>query len=350
MKKELYAIIGLAKLKTAGNIQGVIAHMMRERETPNANGKQNDIRIRPPELADIMARIDSYLPRKNAVIAYDFLMAASPEWFAGKSDAEVEAWKRDSVEWLQRTFGRDNVIGLVFHHDESSAGIHAQAVIIPEWNHKLCAAHFTDGRAKMRGLWTSYAAAMAKHGLKRGKLYSPAEHKAIKEYYAQVNAAQGKAEAMKVRPEQLPAPALADRVDPQSYAADLINYSLAWYRKETAALREELAAEREARERMAKKVSSSLVLARKLQEDPEAYKRLRDKLAAERQGRAADKKKFVELVNAVREYFRKNIDRNSVLRKPEALGRLQNIPEVADAVRIDLTPDVKARAGDELTL
>lgn len=348
--KEQYAIIGLAKLKTAGNIQGVIAHMMRERETPNANGKENDVRIRPPKLADIMARIDSYLPRKNAVIAYDFLMAASPEWFTGKTPEEVEAWKRDSVAWLQRTFGRDNVIGLVFHHDESSPGTHAQAIVIPEWNHKLCAAHYTDGRDKMRELWTSYAAAMAKHGLKRGKLYSPAKHKSIKEYYTQVNGAGKRAEAMKVRPEQLPEPTLADRMDPKNYAADLINYSLAWHRKETASLREALAAEREARDSMAKRVSNDRTLAHKLQEDLEAYKRLREALAAERQGRATDKKKFVELVEAVRDFFRKNIDRHSALRRPEALGRLQNIPEVADAVRISLTPDTKPRAGAELTL
>ena len=346
--KDQYAIIGLAKLKTAGNIQGVIAHMMRERETPNANGKENDVRVRPPKLADVMARIDSYLPRKNAVIGYDFLMTASPEWFTGKTPEEVDAWKRDSVSWLQETFGRDNVIGLVFHHDEST--IHAQALIIPEWQHKLCAAHYTDGRAKMRALWTSYAAAMAKHGLKRGKLYSPAEHKAIKEYYTQVNGAGKRAEAMKVRPEQLPEPTLADRMDPRSYAADLINYSLAWHRKETAALREELAAEREARDSMAKRVSNDRTLSHKLQEDPEAYKRLRERLEAERQGRAADKKKFVELVEAVRDFFRKNIDRHSALRRPEALGRLQNIPEVADAVRISLTPDTKPRAGAELTL
>ena len=343
-----YAIIGLAKLKTAGNIQGVLSHMMRERETPNANGKENDVRIRPPKLPEIMDRIKSYLPRANAVYGFDFLVTASPQFFAEASPEEVEAWKRDSTEWLQKTFGKDNVIGLVFHHDETT--VHGQALIIPEWQHKLCAAHYTDGRAKLRALWSSYAKAMAKYGLKRGKMFSPAEHKAIKEYYSQVNRALKTSEAMKVRPDQLPAPKLSDRVDPRNYAADLINYSLSWYRKSVASLREELAAERDARESMAKKVSRNRTQAQALREDPDAYNRLRDRLAKEMQGRAADRKKYIELVQAVREFFRKNIDGNSVYRTPERLGRLQNIPEVKEAVRLDLYPDSKPKHGDELTL
>ena len=115
-------------------------------------------------------------------------------------------------------------------------------------------------------------------------------------------------------------------------------------------MREELAAERDARESMAKKVSRNRTQAQALREDPDAYNRLRDRLAKEMQGRAADRKKYIELVQAVREFFRKNIDGNSVYRTPERLGRLQNIPEVKEAVRLDLYPDSKPKHGDELTL
>lgn len=64
-----FAIIGIAKLHTAGNIAGVIDHMTRQRPTANSNGRQNDILIKPPQLPEIMQEINSYLPRKNAVLA-----------------------------------------------------------------------------------------------------------------------------------------------------------------------------------------------------------------------------------------------------------------------------------------
>lgn len=67
----MYAIVGVSKLKTAGNIKGVLDHMTRSRETENSNGRANDILVNPAPLPDIMEEISQYFPRKNAVLAYD---------------------------------------------------------------------------------------------------------------------------------------------------------------------------------------------------------------------------------------------------------------------------------------
>ncbi len=345
---DQYAIIGVAKLKTTGNINGVLAHMTRSRKTENSNGQPNDILVNPPNIKQITERLDTYMKRKNAVLAYDFLMTASPEFFLNKSEAEIFAWEQDSLAWCRKTFGRDNVIAAITHRDESTP--HIQALIIPEHEGKLNARYYTGGREKLRGLWTSYAQAMKHWGLKRGKLYSPAEHKAIKEYYTDVNKAAELATKGQVKPEQLPEPTLKDRVNPREYAARLINFAIDRLRKQNANLRTGLEAVKKDKESLVKTAANDRELFSFLQAEPEAYKELQTELLREKESRRADKEKINSLLNAVREFFRKNIDRYSVCRKPENLGELAAFPELKEAIMLDMTPEQKPRQGMTLEL
>ncbi len=338
-----YAIIGLAKLKTAGNIQGVLGHMTRSRRTANANGRENDILIQPPPLASIMERINGYLPRKNAVLSYDFLMTASPEAFKNMSEAEIKEWEQDSLEWCRRTFGRDNVIAAITHRDEQTP--HIQAIVIPEWEGKLNASHFTDGRQKMRDLWTSYAAAMAKYGLKRGKLFSPAEHKAIKEYYNDVNRAAELPKKRRFKPEDLPEPGLKDYVNPKEYAAELINIAIKRYQQQNANLRTGLNGEKREKEKLLELTAKEKQAAAFLKANPEAFRNLEKELNRERQDRNADKKRMVKLMEAVKDFFKRNIDPYSILRTPERLGQLLDFPEIEEEIRLDTRPEKKTPKG-----
>ena len=333
---DAYAIIGLAKLKTIGNIQGMLAHMTRSRYTANSNGKPNTILIPPPTLQQIEERINSYMPRRNAVLAYDFLMTASPEFFRGKTEQEIAAWEQDSLAWCQKVFGPGNLIAAYSHHDESS--IHITCTIIPEWEGKLCAAHFTDGRQKLRDMWTSYAQAMRPWGLKRGKLYSPAKHQAIKSYYSDVNQAKAVAIRGKVKAEQLPEPTLKDHAQPQEYAARLINYAIERLQEQNANLRTGLKAERQQREKAQAAAAKYKELYLSLLADPDGIRALEKALAEERLGRASDRREYEKLLAAVRDFFRKNIDKNSICRKPEALGRLLDFKEIEKDLRISLKP------------
>ena len=116
----MYAIVGVGKLKTAGNIKGVLDHMTRNRATSNSNGRENITMIQPPPVPEIMAKINSYLPRKNAVLAFDILLTASPEFFAGKSEADIREWAETSLQWAKQKFGENNNIqGAILHLDES---------------------------------------------------------------------------------------------------------------------------------------------------------------------------------------------------------------------------------------
>ena len=344
-----YAIIGVAKLHTAGNVAGVLAHALRTRPTRNSNGAGIDVRIQPPPLDKIMERVAEYMPRKNAVIMFDFMTTASHSFFENASPEEIEAWKRDSLKWVQDIFGKDNVVSAIFH-DKDEQTCHGTYLIIPEYEGKLNAKHFTGGREKLRGLWTSYARAMSKYGLKRGKMYSPAAHKTIKQYYADINTAAEKAARAAIRAEQLPEPGIKDHASPREYAAPLINYAIRTMQQRNANLTTALAAERKEKEKLIAATAKDRELYSFLQANPDAFRKLEEELERERESRKADKEKYFNLIAAVKTFFRKNIPANSKDRTPERLGALLGFPELKKAIQIDLTRAARPQQGTERTL
>lgn len=341
-----YAIIGIAKLKNAGSIKGALDHMTRSRYTPNSNGKPNDVLVKPPKLKDLMDDIALYRPRKNAVLCYDMLLTASPDYFIGKTEQQIQDWERKSLEWVCKKFPPGAVKACIAHRDELTP--HLSLLVTPEDNAgKLNARYYTGGRAKMRQLWTEYASAMRPLGLERGREFSPAQHQSIKEYYEAVQKGAELAKERVIKAEELPSPEIMDRLDPRQYATDLINRAISFIRKENGALRAELERERRKREEIINRAVGRETLYQELEEKPERLQELRDALAAEKEARAEDRKKFDALATAIKTFFRQNIARKSVLRHPDKLGALLNFPEIRDSIRISIAPDEKERRGME---
>lgn len=348
--KDLYAIVGIAKLKTAGNVQGVLSHMLRTRPTPNSDGRENDVLITPPPLPEIMQEVNSYCPRKNAVIAYDMLLAASPEFFDGKTPGQVTEWAEASLQWACRKFGRQNIKAAVLHLDEQETGSpHLSLLVIPEVNQKLNARYYTGGREKLRALWTEYAVDMKPFGLVRGREFSPAKHKQIKDYYADIREGEKLAAKRKVKAADLPAPTMGDRVNPREYAAELINKVTAYLRRENGNLRAALQAAEKELEQVKGRTARDRQLYREMQDSPDMVKELREALRGATMSRAEEQAKYKTLIDAIGRYFRKNIPGNSPLRKPEALGTLRDIPELQRDINLSLTPEARERQGMERT-
>lgn len=347
---DLYAIVGIAKLKTSGNVGGVLSHMTRSRPTPNADGRENFTMIEPPPLPEIMQEINMYLPRKNAVLAYDLLLTASPEFFDGKTPEQVKAWAETSLKWACDKFGKNNVKAAVLHLDETQTGSpHIQALVIPEKDGKLNARYYTGGREKMRNLWTEYAAAVKQYGLKRGREFSPAKHKEIKSFYNDVKRGIELAAGRAFTPEELPAPTMGDHINPAEYAAKLVNRVITHYRQQNGNLRAALEATQKELERMTERTAADRQERQQLKEKPGIIKAMQEALAAEAAAKETERGKYEKLVNAVREYFRRNIGQNDVLRTPEKLGQLQDFQELAEDVRLTLTPDPRKRQGMTMT-
>lgn len=169
-------------------------HAFREQDTPNADpGRTPDnTHIGAKSVDEALARFNARLPekvRKNAVLAVEYLITASPEDMKGKTRAEQDAYFRDGLEWLKRRHGVENIVYAGVHRDETTP--HMYAYVIPlDRQGKLNCRSFLGGAQALSEMQTEFAREVGKqHGLERGIEGSRARHTSIQQYYARVQAA-----------------------------------------------------------------------------------------------------------------------------------------------------------------
>ena len=125
--------------------------------------------------------------RSNAVLGYEVLLT-----FSRDANIDIEAWKKQSLEWLHKTFDvapdkQSNLLHVAYHADEVG-NVHIHAFVVPiDERGRLNAKRFTDGSKAMSELQSSYAASVADLGLERGLAGSSAKHKDIRRMYAGLN-------------------------------------------------------------------------------------------------------------------------------------------------------------------
>lgn len=148
---------------------------------------------------------------KNQVRALRVMLSGSPEDMKRIRQAgQLDAWAKDSCGWLQKTFGKENVVSALLHLDEKTPHIHATVVPIIRGERRkaklerernaatgkktyrtkkdrprLCADDVM-ARDKLKAYQTTYAEAMAKYGLQRGIDGSEAKHISTQQYYREV--------------------------------------------------------------------------------------------------------------------------------------------------------------------
>ncbi|WP_250908692.1 plasmid recombination protein, partial [Escherichia coli] len=81
-----YAIMRCKKLTGMGSVASALQHCYRERETPNADAERTpENYCSVSQSADeAMGKLRELLPekrRKDAVLAVEYVMTASPEWW-----------------------------------------------------------------------------------------------------------------------------------------------------------------------------------------------------------------------------------------------------------------------------
>ena len=116
---------------------------------------------------------------------------------------ELDEWRNDSIQWLQATFGKDNVVAAHLHMDEKTPHIHAAVVPIVTGERRKAKKEQADGKRKYRKKTNSvrlcaddlfnrqtliayhdnYARVMTKYGLQRGVRGSEARHTTTMQYY-----------------------------------------------------------------------------------------------------------------------------------------------------------------------
>lgn len=123
-----------------------------------------------------------------------------------QQSGHIGEWCNDSLQWLYKTFGQENVVSAVLHMDETTPHIHATLVpiVIGERRKakkekeegkrtyrkkgdaaRLCADDVLS-REKLVAYHDDYAKVMSKYGLQRGVRGSEARHISTAQYYRNI--------------------------------------------------------------------------------------------------------------------------------------------------------------------
>lgn len=185
-----FAILRTAKLKSLGNIGGSLAHNYRTIETPNADPLRTANNLHSLSTAEsVKDAISDRLPEKrrsDAVLCIEHMITASPEW-DGWNDERQHQYFEQAKEWLEKRYGKDNVVATSIHRDETTPHLVAYVVPLDPDTGRLNAKKFLGGRQKLAEMQTDFAKEVERFGLHRGIEGSKAKHTRIKEYYTKIN-------------------------------------------------------------------------------------------------------------------------------------------------------------------
>ena len=208
-----YAICRVEKrhdLKQVGRSEG---HNLRAYKAAHADPKASAPRILFGTKG-LTTQLKEALPekrRKDAVLAFEVFLGASPE--------QVDDWAEANIAFLKQRFGK-NLMQVVLHTDEQTPHIHAYCHPVQE-DGSLSYFKMLGTPKLMSELQTDYGLAMKPLGLRRGLRKSTATH----EETARWRAAQKQQPTIALPPitdADIPAATLADRVNPEAYVKTVL--------------------------------------------------------------------------------------------------------------------------------
>lgn len=212
MNLPAYCILRAEKLTTFGSIVGSAKHTFREIATPNADASRTHLNktFGAQSAAAVRASIEAKLPekrRKDAVLAIEYLITASPEWFRTVPAKQQNSYFSAAVRWLEARHGRENIVCVNIQLDETSP--HLVAYVVPlTKDGRLSAKDFLGGRKVLSEMQTEFAERVGKFvGLQRGVEGTKATHTTAKQYSAALQK-----KLTLTQPERPPTPSIADRL------------------------------------------------------------------------------------------------------------------------------------------
>ena len=210
-----FAVLHIQKPK--GNDARTTAHIERTIQPTNADPKRTSLNKELVDFPDtvenrtqaIQYRIEhAGITRKishNQIRALQVMLSGTHEDMQRiQSNGQLDEWCNDNMEWLQNTFGKENVVSAVLHMDEKTPHIHATVVPIVTGDRRKAKSEHDNGKKKYRKkskdtvrlcaddimtrdnltrFQNIYAERMAKFGLGRGVKGSDARHISTPQYY-----------------------------------------------------------------------------------------------------------------------------------------------------------------------
>lgn len=222
-----FAILRTTKLKEWGNISASLQHTFRERITPNADENRTKLNahIGGNNSEQILQKIQNGLPEKyraDCVKCVEYLITASPEWFAQANEQERLQYFHTAQEWLKERHGADNVKYIGIHTDETTPHLVAYVVPIDKRGKLNCKA-FLGGREKLSKMQSDFAERVQKFGLKRGVEGSKAKHQRVKRFYGHLEQETPKMTMDDISPKLLKKGIFQDTYEDDQVVIDRVN-------------------------------------------------------------------------------------------------------------------------------
>ncbi|MBP4049715.1 plasmid recombination protein [Chromobacterium violaceum] len=208
----MYAILRTKKLKTRPKITQAAQHNLRLRKQHNIDSSRshlnqilyNVLDIDGKEAADFQKKLSEHYAqlgvkeKQGNVLAFEYVVTASPEFFNGKSLEVVGRWAADQVKFMKAEF-RGQLKFAVLHLDEKTPHIHffCSTEIQSVKKYKNQKGEFFKKTWSLNSqkinpeyladLQTRFANINQKWGLKRGVRGSMQKHVPIKNFYRVVD-------------------------------------------------------------------------------------------------------------------------------------------------------------------
>ena len=202
-----YCILRTQKLKSTKEVRGSLRHVLREAPTPNADPVKAALNYHTHgDSTSILERFGRLLPkqrRRDAVLAIEYLVTASPEFFKRATREQTDKYFKDAVQWLQNRHGCSNIFHVSIHRDETTE--HAHVYVCPrDHKGKLNCKRYLGGKNALSGMQSDFAEKVGVgHGLKRGVQKSRAKHTSVRRFYSGVNRAAKQMAELQQENEQL---------------------------------------------------------------------------------------------------------------------------------------------------
>ena len=204
-------------------------HTYRTQETPNADPAKllkNKLLFGSLDYAKgVESELEKYSAdgkniRKNAVLAVEYLLTASPEFFDEGSkndrDERLKKWCEAQIDFLKKEHGAKNIVCMYLHLDEKSP--HIEAFVVPiDPRGKLNCKHFLGARNSLSVLQTKYATHNAPFGLKRGLAGSRATHQEVKKFYEQIKTKAKVTNQDLQKAIKIDTPTISERLNPRNF-------------------------------------------------------------------------------------------------------------------------------------
>ena len=224
----MYSILRTKKHKSIASVASRECHTYRRRPTPNADPvkiKKNRLLFGQENFADgLKGFLKNYQVenniRKDAVLAIEYLLTASPEFFDSGSkierDNRLKKWCESQIDFMKKMHGDENILCMYLHLDEKTP--HIEVYVTPvDPKGKLNCKHFLGSPAKLTALQTSYATHNTNFGLKRGQEGSRATHEEVKKFYSLIKGKAKITSADVKKAVKIDTPTISERINPAEF-------------------------------------------------------------------------------------------------------------------------------------